>query len=380
MFSWILISLLSFYVVAIFILHLGFRRLLKRLKSQRKEIIADAYPRVSIVVAARNEATNLPTLLSSLLSQDYPPDKLEIILVDDRSEDGTWEILAKAQEENSHLKAIRIADRRDDYSPKKRALDAGIRLATGDIILLTDADCSPPSRWVKTMVSYYNDSIAIVAGYSPYMFKVRTPQIVRGMLSLDCFAFAAVAAASGEWGQPLTPTGTNLSYRKEAYYRAGGFDVIKDWASGDDDLFMRHLAEKKVGAVTYALHPDAFVSTIAPTSCRQFWHQRIRFGSKGRHHNPFLLAGIVAVYLFNLAIAFGAIGALAGVVQHGWVILGVWGLKAMVEFGFLYNAAREFRERSLMKYFLPSAILHPFYVTLFGFLGLFGKFRWKGES
>ncbi len=331
-------------------------------------------------MAARNEEHNLPALLPALLAQDYPHDKLEIVLVDDRSEDETWTILSNAAAHHQHVKALRIADRLPNYAPKKRALDAGIRSATGKIILLTDADCLPPPSWTRAIVQYYRDDIDVVAGYSPYVFQAQTPQFLRGMLSLDCFAFAAVAAASAGWGQPLTPTGTNLSYRRQTYFAVGGFEPIKQWVSGDDDLFICHLAERTNTNVAYALDPRAYVPTIAPTSWRQFWHQRVRFGSKGRHHRPSVTLGIVAVYLLNVGIAAGAILAPAFFPSLFVSLLSVWGVKSVMEFLFLASAARAFGETSLLKYFLPTAIVHPFYIALFGLLGLFGSYRWKEDS
>jgi cellulose synthase/poly-beta-1,6-N-acetylglucosamine synthase-like glycosyltransferase len=375
-----LIGLLALYAVLLGILWLGFRRVVRHQHEREGNPQLSELPTVSIVVAARNEQQNLPALFPALLAQDYPLDKLEIVLVDDRSEDQTWNILSDAAAQYPRVKALRIANRLPDYAPKKRALDAGIRAATGEIILLTDADCLPPPTWTRAMVHYYRDDIDAVAGYSPYVFRPQTPQFLRGMLSLDCFAFAAVAAASAGWGQPLTPTGTNLSYRRQTYLAVGGFEPIKQWVSGDDDLFIRHLAERTNTRVAYALDPRAYVPTRAPASWRQFWHQRVRFGSKGRHHRPSITLGIVAVYLLNIGIAVGAILAPAFFPSLFVSLLSVWGVKSVMELLFLASAARAFGETSLLKYFLPTAIVHPFYIALFGLLGLFGSYRWKEDS
>ncbi|MEX2088933.1 MAG: glycosyltransferase, partial [Bacteroidota bacterium] len=133
--------LLLFYCCALLILMVGFARL-RSIAARRPTISPDELPSVSLVVAARNEAHNLPRLLHCLFAQEYPAGKLEIIVVDDRSEDGSWTILQKAAEEHPRFRALRVTDLLPDFAPKKRALDLGIRSASGDIILLTDADCT----------------------------------------------------------------------------------------------------------------------------------------------------------------------------------------------------------------------------------------------
>jgi len=332
---------------------------------------------VSVIVAARNEEKNLPALIACLQAQDYPQEKLEIIIVDDRSDDNTWTILTEAERQHDNIKALRITERLADYAPKKRALDMGIRASKGAILLLTDADCLPSPAWAHTVAGYYSPDVHVVAGYSPYVYSMATSRLVRGMLSLDCFAFAAVAAASTGWGQPLTPTGTNLSYRRDVYFSSGGFEPIKQWISGDDDLFMRYVAGKNLGRFSYALDPAAYVPTFAPISWRQFWHQRIRFGSKSKHHNLPIILGAVAVFLLNAGISLGVVLAMS-VGTPAWTpVLIVWGPKALAEFIFLASIASRFNESALLTFFLPTAILHPFYITVFGFLGLFAKFRWK---
>jgi len=374
---WIFGSLLALYGIALGVLSGGFRRIRKDSDMVLPSRVSGVLPNVSIVVAARNEAENLPGLISCLSLLEYPTEKFEIIVVDDRSDDATWTILTETQHHYSNFKAFRITDRLPEYAPKKRALDTGIRAATGDIILLTDADCLPPPTWVGGMIQYYRDSIQVVPGYSPYVFRASTPALVRGLLSLENYANAAVAAASTGWGQPLTPTGTNLSYRRAAYLAAGGFEPIKTWVSGDDDLFMRHLAERKVGGFSYALDRGAHVPTFAPSSWRQFWNQRVRYGSKGRHHGPLVTLGVLAVFLLNVSLVAGAFAVLAGEASLLGPTVALWLLKALMEFSFLASCAPRFGETALLKYFPLAAILYPLYVSVFGFLGLFAKFRWK---
>lgn len=95
-------------------------------------------PSVSILVAARDEAAKLPQALPTLLAQDYP--RYEVIAVDDRSRDATFEILEKFSQEYKNLKVIRLADLPKGWVGKPHALTAAYREAAGDWLVFTDAD------------------------------------------------------------------------------------------------------------------------------------------------------------------------------------------------------------------------------------------------
>lgn len=371
--------LLLFYGATLLILMAGFARL-RRNVEQRPSVSSENLPSVSIVVAARNEAHNLPRLLHSLFAQEYPADKLEIVVVDDRSEDGSWDMLQKAMHHHAHFRALRVADLLPDFAPKKRALDLGIRSASGEIVLLTDADCTPPATWAQAMARCYTGEANIVLGYSPYRFDYEAPFLVRGMLSLDYLSLAAVAAASAGWGRPLTATGTNLSYRREEFLRTNGFEKIKHWVSGDDDLFVHRAAEDGWGRFSFATAPESFVPAAAPSSWHQFANQRARYASKGRDYDLRITLGLLAVYLLNGSLVLGVVGVVGGISAWALPVFLVWCAKSLFEFLFLARVAFAFREQRLLFYFLPTALLHPWYVSIFGFAGLFGRFRWKGDD
>lgn len=376
-FLFLLIGLAVFYAAALMILRSGLRKLSTQAPQGESH---RALPSVSIVVAARNEAHNLPRLLSCLTAQDYPSGQLEIIIVDDRSDDATGSLLEEAARRHSHITPLRVTDLLPDVAPKKRALDLAIRSAKGEIILLTDADCTPPPTWARTMVQYYQDGVAGVVGYSPYRFDLPMPALLKGMLALDYFSLFAVAAASSAYGRTLTASGTNFSYRKQVYFDAGGFESIKQWISGDDDLFLHEVQQKQLGRFAFALDSRAYVPAAAPTTWRQFWHQRIRYASKGKQYGFGMTAGLVAVYIFNVLLVGGVVAGLF--LSDDWLLSAsaLWLAKLLLEASFLSHAAELFQEQHLLRYFIPTAILHPLYIILFGFLGLFSGFQWKGEA
>ena len=107
-------------------------------------------PTVSVVIPARNEERNLEQALESVLALDYPD--LEIIVVNDRSTDGTGEILEKMAEQDPRLTVVTIASLPDGWIGKPYALHMGAQHARGEFILFTDADIVfDPSALRKAM-------------------------------------------------------------------------------------------------------------------------------------------------------------------------------------------------------------------------------------
>src|SRR6185436_14838718 len=95
-------------------------------------------PSISIVVAARNEARGIEAAMRSLLAQDVP--RLEVVAVDDRSEDATGAILDRFAEAEPRLRVVHVAELPDGWLGKCHALWLGAGQAAGELILFTDAD------------------------------------------------------------------------------------------------------------------------------------------------------------------------------------------------------------------------------------------------
>ena len=127
---------------------------------------SETLPNVSVVVAARNEESHIPSLIKDLVSQEYPLDKLEVIIVNDRSTDGTAAILDDASDNYAFIKIITIDQVSKDMTPKKNALTKGIEAAFGEIIVLTDADCRVGKLWVSSMAYSVMSKKSISIGFS----------------------------------------------------------------------------------------------------------------------------------------------------------------------------------------------------------------------
>ena len=98
----------------------------------------DAWPTLSVIVPACNEAQTIKAASRTLLAQDYPG--LEVIFVDDRSSDGTGEIIDALAATRAGVHALHVTELSEGWLGKVYALNQGLRVARGDWILFTDAD------------------------------------------------------------------------------------------------------------------------------------------------------------------------------------------------------------------------------------------------
>ncbi|TDI87959.1 MAG: glycosyltransferase [Caldithrix sp.] len=331
-------------------------------------------PTVSVVVAARNEAKNLPGCLDALLAQTYAPSLTEIIVVDDRSTDGTAAVLNSYERSHQNLRSIRIHGTQSAAtSPKKHALSQGITSAQGDLIFITDADCAPSSDWLASMVSFFDKNVGVVIGPAPL---VGSHGFLSRLLALDSLAAMLVAAGAAGWNIGATCTGRNLAYRKNVYEEVGGFERIQHSLSGDDDLFLQLVKRRTSWRVTFALTSKAVVNSPVPTSFLSFLQQRRRHVSASKFYSK----GSQAIYLlFNLAnltlFVFIAYSISEPALLPSAALL--FGLKLGFDLSALFLIARSINVAKSLFLFPGWEIFFILTQTLISPLGLVGKIKWK---
>ena len=334
---------------------------------------------VSVIVPARNEEQHIGRCLQALLQQDYPLQLLQILVIDDRSEDGTAAVVKQYRRTNSNIELLQIKKTKPGFSPKKNALHKGIQHATGEIIFTTDADCTPGPHWISQTMLLFESEVGMVAGYNPYKIVSNQKNIFVDMLNLDYFAMAAVAVACANLNYPVSCTGGNLAYRKLVYEEAGGFAQFSHLPSGDDDLFMQQVRENTTWQIRYSTNPQTFVPTQPPTSFKEFVLQRIRYASKGRFYSKPVSRTLMAVYLLNVILVTLSVFTIADSNFLGPAITGYF-IKSIAELIFLKKSAPVFSYKFRKGTFWLTAVLHPVYITIAGLLGQVSGFSWKGEN
>ncbi|GAB3326880.1 glycosyltransferase [Larkinella ripae] len=238
-------------------------------------------PPVSIIVCAWNELDNLRTLLPLLDDQVYS--SFEVLVMDDRSSDGTREFLEKSADRFEHVRFIRIDREHDHVTPKKYALTTGIRNAAHDIILLTDADCQPAGEfWLAGMVTQLdNPKKQIVLGFGPYKRRKKHGWINR-LIRYETLFTAVQYFSMALAGLPYMGVGRNLMYRRKVFLDNKGFYSHIRVLGGDDDLFINEVATSRNVAVS--LHPATFTYSKPKETFAEWWHQKQRHLSVGKYY------------------------------------------------------------------------------------------------
>lgn len=274
-------------------------------------------PGISVVISAKNELKNLKKLIPLLLKQQFK--SYEIILVDDKSSDDTYDYVIELDQHEANFKLVRIDSTPDHINNKKYALTIGIRAAKYDYILLTDADCFPESEfWLKEMShGYTSDKKKYVIGYSQYY---KEKGLLNYFIKYETLLTAIQYIGIGLLGNPYMGVGRNMGYRKSFFLENNGFGKYREVVGGDDDLLINRYAKRK--NTSFVISPDSTMYSNPKTKLSEFILQKTRHLSVGKHYRATdkLLLGFL---LISKIIFWGSfIAAIMSVFQTNFVLGG----------------------------------------------------------
>lgn len=242
---------------------------------------------ISVIVCAHDEEQNLRELIPALLKQQHP--EFEVIIVNDRSNDGTYDWLLDETKKEPGLKMVNIDSTPAHVNGKKYAITLGIKAAKHDWVLLTDADCRPNNeQWIRTVSEHCSEDKNFVLGYSAYE---KRPGFLNLFIRFETLFTAIQYIGYALAGNPYMGVGRNLAYRKSVFLENKGFNNFLGITGGDDDLFVNQHATSKNTAV--ALGGDTLVYSFPKTTLKEFYRQKVRHlsvGKKYRVKHQFLLA------------------------------------------------------------------------------------------
>lgn len=272
-------------------------------------------PCVSVVLPVRNEAAHAREFLVPLLNQTYPKDRMEILVVDGMSEDGTREIIQGFIRANGHAK-VRLLD-----NPKRQrapALNVGIRYATGDVILRVDARTIIPNDYVEKCVNTLLECGADNVG------GVQKPIPNQDLNGLMQQAIAIALSHPFGVGDSQFRLGRRSGYvdtvylgcfRREVFARVGLFDEDAAVIGEDTDMNYRI---RKAGGKVY-LNTDIVAYYDPRDNLLDLWRLYFRYG--GARAGSFLKTGALTSWrqvvppAFIAALAAAAVGSLFHVVS-----------------------------------------------------------------
>lgn len=337
---------------------------------------------VTIIVAARNEEKYIEACLRSLVSQQYPKELLEIIIVDDWSEDKTTELVQAYQKgyPDVSLKLIKLSEVSPEIASKKAAITHAIGKASGQLIVTTDADCETHFLWIKTIAAFYEkEKPKMILGPVDFVDKDEPfPQ----MQNLEFLGLMATTAVFAEKNDPIMCNGANLAYEKDVFNEVNGFAGNDNLPSGDDVFLMLKIAERYHGSIKFLKSQEAIVLTQPQETVKDFFNQRKRWLSKRPgYQNKTLIRTALAVYLANLACILSLAVALTTSSIFAWLMMiYVWPYKILRDYNLLSSAAKWFKKEKLLNWFIIEEPLVILYVVLIGIFGNSGRYQWKGRE
>jgi cellulose synthase/poly-beta-1,6-N-acetylglucosamine synthase-like glycosyltransferase len=362
--SWVLFSILGIYIIAIGALIYGF----SKVKKYRNE---DLKPQTNftIIVPFRNEAENLPNLLRSFSSLNYPQDLFKVILVDDNSSE-------KFQVPSFRFQVSIIENIRVSNSPKKDAISTAIQHVNTDWIITTDADCLVSENWLLTFDNYIQqNNVSMLAGAVTYKCE---NSFLDHFQQLDLTSLQGATIGSFGLKKAFMCNGANFAYKKSLFENLNGFEGNNKIASGDDVFLLQKAANLYPVKVHYLKAKDAIVSTKPTENWEDLFYQRVRWASKTSSYqsNFGKILGLI-VFGGNLNFVIGFLFFIFGIWPYPFFILFVF-FKFVTDFVLLY-ITNQFISKSRIKSLVLSSLLYPFFSTTVAFYSLFGTYEWKGR-
>ena len=305
---------------------------------------------VSVIVCAHNERENLMELLPLLNDQNCPA--FEVLVMDDRSTDGTTDFLETDIAHLSRVRFIRIDKEHEHITPKKYALTIALKKVCYPVVLLTDADCRPVSTdWLANMTApLATDAKDITLGFSPYEHR---PGLLNLLIRSETLFTAVQYFSLALAGRPYMGVGRNLAYKTSLFFANRGFYTHKNVMGGDDDLFINEVATGRNTAVCFS--PETFMWSKPKETWAEWQHQKRRHLNVGKYYKP--------GNKFRL-------GLLMGSHVLSWVLAVVVGLVVLVYEG-------QHRSFTANEWLLLQAGTAAFAVRLLAFWGIVGRISYR---
>jgi len=327
---------------------------------------------VSVVICSKNEFNNLQSNLEYFLHQDYVD--FEVIVVDDRSTDDTYDYLLKLKETEKKLRIVHIEETPDHINNKKYAITLGIKASKYDIILLSDADCQPAGyQWIKGMATpFANDQTELVLGYSQY---TKTPGLLNAFIRYETLWTGVQYLGLALLGKPYMGVGRNLAYRKSLFLDNNGFGRYKHIVGGDDDLFVKEHAKKT--NTTVVISPETIIFSKPKQKWGDFIIQKQRHLSVGKLYSisDKILLGLVFLAKIMMIASFVAV-ILSGI----WPIISISMLIStyLLFLATLLLLKNKTGDNTNIWWFPFLDIMYIFYYLIMGLKVMFAKkIKWK---
>lgn len=330
------------------------------------------YAGISVVVAFRNELKNIENLLIDLRNQDYPPQKFEVIVVDDHSDDESYELADTLCSKWPNFRCLTVTGNRQG---KKTALKAGILSASNELIVTTDADAIIGPGWLKAISrSYMQSKAALIIGLVDIQGETG---FLNRFAEAEFASLVAAGAGAAAAGHPMYCNGANMAYRKSLFTDLT--DPMRENITSGDDTFMLHAAQKAGEKIVLLKSIKSLVRVKGPESLKEFFHQRIRWLSKSRHykHTGIIFTALLVLLMNALMVAaFG--GLISGRVW--WLFPFMLFIKSAADYALLAGFNSWLGKSTPKMQYILFCLIYPFYALTIAVAPFLSGYNWKDRS
>jgi poly-beta-1,6-N-acetyl-D-glucosamine synthase len=326
---------------------------------------------LSVIICARNEAENLEKNLPSIFDQDYPD--FEVIVVNDCSTDDTDEVLGMYLKKYKNLKITNLPAGQKFSHGKKLALTVGIKAATHENLVFTDADCIPESKnWLRNIQCGFTKH-DIVLAYGGYK---REKSFLNNYIRFDTLTIALQYIGFAIAHSPYMGVGRNLAYKKELFFKNKGFANHYGILSGDDDLFINEVSTSKNTSIV--LEKESFTRSDSKKTLKSFFEQKMRHFStsnKYRKKHIFLLGlePLSRIWYYTLLIVLLTMPVFFN------VVIFMASIRFLIQLFIYIKAGSKFEEKNIWFSFIIFDLISLFFnFSAYLTLSIRGrKIRWK---
>ncbi len=361
MFEAAIISILLFSVLTT-LLYTAMWRSLRVEKTNKK---ADKLE-ISIVIAAKNEETNLDNLFRALKNQNYPEEKFEVIFVDDNSTDDTF---AKTEKYADLFPNFRLLKAENKILPaKKGALDLGISQAIFPFLLFTDADCVQQNNWLNAFSEKFSDEYDLLFGFAPFHFE---KTFTNRFFCFENFRTNILTFTAAWFKLPYSATSRSLGIKKETFNQLGGFSKTLQTLGGDDDLLIREAVNNncKIGII---VAEDSLVFSNTQQNFSNYFSQKRRHTATSFHylwqHKLFL-----TIWHLTNILAVDSLFFLPFFPEAGFIFL----TKIFCDYLIVYSFQKKFNYKFSFGEIFFFQILYECFIVINFFSAKFFKVKWK---
>lgn len=346
----------------------------KKIRSSSTDLVPNTL--LTLIIAARNEEKNIQACLEDIAGQDFPKEYIEVVVVNDHSEDRTAEIAETYLEENFlHYQLLHLEE---GQKGKKAALLKAIAQSKGDIIITRDADTLAHSKqWLKETADWFANSNCDLL-VSPVLLSGNN-SFSTAFQKYENLALVMLGAGMAKNNLPIVCSGANLAYKKETFVRLDPYQDNLHIASGDD-MFLLKKAFRGACIIHSSSHPNSVVYTPAEAGPKNALFQRLRWASKTGRISilPVFLSGLTLI-LANTACLLAGIYLF---VDSSYLAFGLFTLiiKLLIDFLLLFLSARMFNVKFSPAWYLPAFVFNIAYTPAIALVSLFVKPVWKGRN